>query len=164
MSFVGSYLWSVRQAVGHRLLLVPGAQVLVLDTQDRVLLQQNTDYGQWGLPAGACEEGQSFTDAAVSELYEETGLKVNESDLTAFACLSDPSVHTLRYPNGDITHCFALCFETRTFSGKLTPGEGEVASVDFFPLDALPDDLHPPTVVVLDLHAEYRRTGRFQAR
>ena len=164
MPYVGSHLWKLRQVVGTRLLLVPGAQVLLVDEDDRILLQQEVDSGRWGLPAGACEENSTFAATAVAELYEETGLEVAEADLTPFACLSDPAVHILRYPNGDVNHCFAICFEVRAWRGQLRPEAGEVSDVGFFPLDGLPAELHPPTVVVLDLHDKFRRTGNFQVR
>lgn len=157
------HLSELRRLVGHRLLLVPGAQVLALDGGDRVLLQRATDTGRWGLPAGACEPGQSFAAAAVAELWEETGLRTTEADLVPFASLSDPGVHTLTYPNGDVTQCFAMCFETRVWTGGLRPQPGETEDVAFFPRAGLPERLHPPARVVLEMHAGWRRDGRFRA-
>ncbi|MGA4844492.1 NUDIX domain-containing protein [Streptomyces sp. G45] len=164
MTYTGSYIWSLRQQVGSRTLLVPGAQVLLLDADGRGLFQQRVDNGVWELPAGACEEGGDFADAAVRELAEETGLRVERDDLEAFASLSDPDVHTLTYPNGDVTHCFALCFVARRWTGELAPGADEVRQAAFAPLDAPPHPLHPPTAVVLALYEKYRTEGRFQAR
>lgn len=164
MSYVGSYIWSLRQKVGSRALLVPGAQVLLLDAAGRGLFQQRADNGVWELPAGACEEGGDFADAAVREVAEETGLRVERGDLVAFASLSDPGVHTLTYPNGDVTHCFALCFVARRWSGVLSPGAEEVRQAGFRPLDAPPRPLHPPTAVVLSLYESFCAEGRFQAR
>lgn len=164
MPYVGSHLWNLRQTVGSRLLLVPGAQILVIDEFERVLLQQDLDYGRWGLPAGACEDDSTFASTAIDELREETGLEVTEANLVPFASLSDPAVHILRYPNGDITHCFAICFEARTWSGMLRPEPCEVRALEFFPMSDLPAGIHPPTVVVLEMLLEYQRTGRFQAR
>ncbi|WP_097869418.1 NUDIX domain-containing protein [Streptomyces sp. rh34] len=164
MSYIGSYIWSLRQKVGSRTLLVPGAQVLLLDAEGRGLFQQRADNGLWELPAGACEEGGDFADAAVREVAEETGLRVDREDLVAFGSLSDPRVHTLTYPNGDVTHCFALCFVTRRWSGALAPGADEVRQARFQPLDAPLQPLHPPTAVVLSMYESFRAEGRFQAR
>lgn len=164
VSYVGSYIWSLRQQVGARTLLVPGAQVLLLDAQGRALFQQRADTGVWELPAGACEEGGDFLDAAVREVAEETGLTVARADLIAFGSLSDPGVHTLIYPNGDVTHCFALCFVARAWSGRLVPGPDEVRRAEFRELTDAPAPLHPPTAVVLDMYDAFLRTGRFQAR
>ncbi|MFF8788859.1 NUDIX domain-containing protein [Streptomyces sp. NPDC015125] len=164
MSYVGSYLWNLRQKVGSRPLLVPGAQILLLEGTGRGLFQQRADTGVWELPAGACEEGSDFTGTAVRELAEETGLRVDREDLEAFGSLSDPGVHTLTYPNGDITHCFALCFVARRWSGELCPGRDEVTQAQFRALADPPRPLHPPTAVVLGMFREFSSTGRFQAR
>jgi 8-oxo-dGTP pyrophosphatase MutT (NUDIX family) len=168
MPYEGSYVQKLRRVVGPRLLLVPGAQVLLIDEADRVLLERDVATGLWCLPAGACEEGSSFASTAVAELREETGLVVDEAELTPFACLSDPAVHVIRYRHGDVTHCFAMCFEARTWQGDLLPEPEEVSELGFFALDdvlaGLPAELFPPTAAVIDLYEEYRRTGRFQAR
>ncbi|MGW1345981.1 hypothetical protein ACWCOV_33360 [Kribbella sp. NPDC002412] len=57
-SYEGSYLWHLRQHVGSRLLLMPGAQVLAVDPTDRILFQRSRDTGRWELPAGAAEPGR----------------------------------------------------------------------------------------------------------
>ena len=162
MTYEGSYLWEVRQRVGSRLLLMPGAQVLVVDPADRVLFQRSRDSGLWELPAGAAEPGDSFRTTAVRELFEETGLVVAQEELVPFASLSEADVHTLTYPNGDVLHCFALCFEARRWSGELRPAADEVWEAAFF--DHAPAELHPPTRVVLESYEAYRATGVFQAR
>ncbi|MFF3392031.1 NUDIX domain-containing protein [Streptomyces sp. NPDC002669] len=164
MSHTGSYIWSLRRQVGSRKLLVPGAQVLLIDAGGRGLFQQRADNGVWELPAGACEEDGDFADAAVREVAEETGLRVERDDLVAFGTLSDPRVHTLTYPNGDVTHCFALCFVARRWSGVLSPGADEVRRALFRPLDDPPRPLHPPTAVVLSMYERFLAEGRFQAR
>jgi 8-oxo-dGTP pyrophosphatase MutT (NUDIX family) len=161
-TYEGSYVWEVRQQVGSRLLLMPGAQVLVVDRADRVLFQRSRDTGLWELPAGAAEPGGSFRSTAVRELLEETGLSVAEEDLVPFASLSEADLHTITYPNGDVLQCFALCFEARRWTGDLVADPDEVLELGFF--DEPPADLHPPTRVVLGLYDEYRATGEFQAR
>jgi 8-oxo-dGTP pyrophosphatase MutT (NUDIX family) len=162
MTYEGSYLWDIRRQLGSRPLLMPGAQVLVVDDAERILLQRSRDSGLWELPAGAAEPGDSFRSAAARELLEETGLVVAEADLVPFASLSEADVHTLTYPNGDVLHCFALCFEARRWTGDLRPAVDEVLDAAFF--YQLPADLHPPTRVVLELYAAFRASGVFQAR
>jgi 8-oxo-dGTP pyrophosphatase MutT (NUDIX family) len=158
---VDSYLAQLRRSVGSRLLLMPGAQVLAVDADERILFQRSRDSGLWELPAGGAEPGDSFRRTAAREFSEETGLVVAEEDLVPFASLSLADVHTLTYPNGDVVQCFALCFEARRWGGVLRPGEDEVLEAGFF--TEPPGPLHPPTEVVLRLHATYRETGLFQA-
>ncbi|MGI5238799.1 NUDIX domain-containing protein [Dactylosporangium sp. CA-139066] len=154
----------MRQFVGSRLMLMPGAQLLLIDHDQRVLLQRRSDMATWEIPAGACEIGSSFASTAVNEVAEETGLKVEERDLVPFGCLSDPEIHVVRYPNGDETHCFAMCFAATVWSGVLRVDPAEVTEAGFFDMGDLPRPMHRPTATVLDMYARYRATGLFQAR
>ena len=164
MAHKGSYLWNLRQLVGSQLLLVPGAQVLVLDEQGRALFQQRTDDKLWALPAGACEPGDDFTSTAIHELREESGLEVDREDLVPFGCLSDPQLHTLKYPNGDLVHAFAMCFVARHWSGRLQASPDEVLDHQFAALTSPPAPTYPPSLAVLEMYAAFTATGNFQAR
>lgn len=165
MPFVDSYLGRLRQSVGHELLLCPGAQVVVLRNDDAVLLQRRADNGVWEIPAGSCEPGQSFVEAAVAELREETGIRASADQLEAFASYSDPEGHHLVYPNGDEVHAFALCFLLRGDSFQIRPEDTEATHHVWHPLEApLPQPVHPPTREVLRLLHAYLVTRAFQAR
>ena len=65
----------------------PSARLLILDPQGRLLLFRyvfrdgalaGEDY--WGTPGGALEDGETFEQAAIRELYEETGIAVPRVD------------------------------------------------------------------------------------
>ncbi|MFI6587399.1 NUDIX domain-containing protein [Embleya sp. NPDC050493] len=163
MGYIGSYIWVIRQKLGSRLLLIPGAQVMLVNEQGECLFQRRRDTGVWEFPGGSCEEGSSFTNTAIEELEEETGLSVRPEDLIPFGSLSDPAVHVVKYPNGDLIHCFALCFAAHRWTGDMAPEEAEVVEAAFFPRDRPPQPLHPPTRAVLDMYHAYLATGRFQA-
>ena len=57
MSFADSYLGRLRQLVGNRLVLVPGARIIIERDDGRILLHKRTDFDIWGLPGGNAEEG-----------------------------------------------------------------------------------------------------------
>lgn len=164
MGFEGSHLWELRQVVGNKLLLVPGAEVVVVDEQERVLFQRREDSGIWELPGGAAEPGMSFRETAAQELWEESALRVRPEDLVPFGSLSEADLHTITYPNGDRLQCFALLFEAREWTGELKPAPDEVTEARFFESDEIPGPLQPQTEAVWDMYAAYRATGAFQAR
>jgi len=164
VTYQGSYLWRLRQLLGNDLVLMPGAMVALQREDQRVLLTKRTDDGSWCLPAGAAEPGGSFARTAVDELAEETGIRVAESDLIPFGSLSEAEAHTIHYPNGDITHCFALLFLARAWQGNPRPDQAETTETKFIDLNAPPRPLHSPTAHALELLAAYLRSGSFQVR
>lgn len=163
MTFARSYLGRLRHRVGSDLVLMPGASVLVLDEDERVLLLKRSDDGYWCMPGGAAEEGSSFRSTAIAELAEETGLAAEPDDLEAFASISEAGLHTLTYPNGDVTHCFALWFLLRRWVGEIQVDDESVTAA-FFNRAALPEPLMGPAALALELHDRFVESGRFQTR
>jgi len=161
LPFEGSYLWRVRQKVGHDLVLVPGAAVAAQREDGQVLFVRRSDNGVWALPGGAAEEGGSFARTAVEELREETGLVADPADLIPAACFSDAAHHTLHYPNGDVAHFFSLCFLVRRWDGEPGPGD-ETLEVCFGDPADPPQPFEGSTARVLELFLAYLRDGTFQ--
>lgn len=116
------------------------------------------------MPAGAAEPGGSFARTAIDELAEETGIKVLEADLVPFGCLSEAEAHTIYYPNGDVTHCFALLFLATAWQGDANPNEEEATDAKFVDPATPPEPLHPPTGRALELLQSYLEAGTFQLR
>ncbi len=162
MGFVGSYLWRLRQRVGSELVLMPGAMVVVEREDGCILFTQRADTGEWCLPAGAAEVGGSFASTAIDELGAEAGVAVRAEDLIPFGCLSEPEAHTIVYPNGDVTHCFAMCFLVRRWTGEARPDDDESLAVRFEPPTRPPEPTHRPSRLALGLLADYCKTGSFQ--
>jgi 8-oxo-dGTP pyrophosphatase MutT (NUDIX family) len=79
---ISEYLLQLRQRVGSDLLLMPSVTVLVRDDRGRVLLVRNIETNIWVAPGGAVDPFETPADAAVREIWEETGLWVEP-----FACL-----------------------------------------------------------------------------
>jgi hypothetical protein len=66
--------------------------------------------------------------------------------------------------NGDVTHCFALCFLVRSWQGEPRPDGEEATETRFVDPGVPPEPLHPPTAHALELLSAYLRSGSFQLR
>lgn len=71
---ISEYVANLRKHVGTDLLMLPSASAVVVDDAGRVLLGRRADTGKWSLPMGAIDPGEQPADAAVREVYEETGV------------------------------------------------------------------------------------------
>ena len=114
--FASSYVGQLRQLVGNRLLLLPGARIVIQDDVGRILLQRRSDFGVWGLPGGNAEGGEDLPALIVREVKEETGLEI--SNVRPFGFASDPALESFTYPNGDHAQHFCLNFYTHDFAGR----------------------------------------------
>lgn len=101
--------------------------------------------------AGAAEPGGSFASTAIGELKEEAGVTVTEDDLIPFATLSEAGLHTIIYPNGDETHCFAVCFFAERWRGDPQPDGEETTEIEFADPASPPSPIHGPTAHALEL-------------
>lgn len=140
------YISELRQMVGTRPLIMAGACVLLLDGQNRLLLQQRTDNGLWGLPGGALEPGETMEEVAARELFEETGLKAGELKLLDVFSGAD---FYYRYPHGDEVHNVVAAFVCRQYEGTVRTDGDEVAALTFFDRDRIPADLSPPDAPII---------------
>jgi ADP-ribose pyrophosphatase YjhB (NUDIX family) len=119
--------------------LVVGTSVVVHDQHGRILLQRRSDSGQWALPGGAMDIGETISQAAIREAREETGVEVEIERLVGI--YSDPG-HVFAYHDGEVRQQFNVCFAGRPAGGELavSPESTEVA---FFTLEQLADlDVH----------------------
>lgn len=130
------YVEDLRALVGHRPLIFVGAVVVIVDDQQRILLQQRTSpYGVWGLPGGLMELGESTEEVAKREVWEETGLQVDHLKLFNVYSGSDQFI---RADNGDEFYVVTTAYYTDTYSGTYRMDPGESLQFKFVPPDQLP--------------------------
>jgi 8-oxo-dGTP pyrophosphatase MutT (NUDIX family) len=117
--------------------LVPGGQALVVDEAGRVLMQQRADSGNWSLPGGVMELGETIGQAVVREVREETGLDVELTGILGI--FTDPG-HIIAYADGEVRQEFVVTFTARVVGGRLRGSDEstEVRWVDPAEFDALP--------------------------
>jgi 8-oxo-dGTP pyrophosphatase MutT (NUDIX family) len=160
LSFGNSYLGKLRKFVGSRLILLPGARIVVHDRLGRVLLELRSDFKRWGLPGGHQEVGDSIAETAIREVFEETGLTITRPQV--FGVASDPRHETMRFPNGDRTQTVSVLFHASKPRGEPKFDPRETLELGWFALDDLPASLMPNSRRTLKAYARYRKTGKFQ--
>jgi ADP-ribose pyrophosphatase YjhB (NUDIX family) len=111
----------------------PTAGALILDA-DRILLSQRAGEpyrGDWDVPGGFLEAGESPTEGVKREIREETSLEIE--------LFGSPEIEIGRYgPTGDFV--LSIYYRARILSGE--PHEADdVAALRWFRLDQLPPNL-----------------------
>ena len=120
--------------------LVPACGVLGLDGRGRVLLQRRRDTGQWALPMGKMELGETPSQCAIRETREETGVLVEVTGILGI--FSDPG-HIVQYGDGEIRQEYEVILLAQPVSGQPTVNDeaSDVAWVE--PSDLRSLDIHP---------------------
>lgn len=93
-----------------------GCSAAIFDEERRILLTKRTDNGQWCLPGGGMDSGESVVEACEREVWEETGLRVRVQRLVGVYSHTD---HLAVYSDGNKAHIVALHFEAEIISGEL---------------------------------------------
>ena len=124
-----TYIEEIRALVGTRPLILVGAVVIISDDEGRVLLEQRKfPYGQWGLPGGLMELGESAEDAARREVLEETSLVVGS--LVLEGVYSGPD-HFITAANGDQIQSVTIAYSSCEISGELQVNPEESLAFEY---------------------------------
>ena len=117
----------------------PSASAFVL-RNGRVLLTQRTDNGNWTMPSGAHDPGESLSMTAVRETLEETGITVRPIGVVGI--YTDPR-HVIHYTSDDeVRQEFSIVYRAEYVSGEPRTSE-ETQRVEWVlveDLDQLPMD------------------------
>ena len=107
---------------------------------DRVLVINRNDPGWPGLafPGGHVEKGEAFADSVIREVYEETGLTIEQPRLCGIK----------QFRTEENSRYIVLLYRTDKFEGQLiSSGEGEVFWLTLEQLDQYPLTPHFEQVV-----------------
>ena len=126
----------MRKKVGRDPIIYAGATILVFNEKGELLLNLRSDTGDWGIPGGGKELGETLEECAVRELKEETDLDTDALELLTVLSGRD---YYFTYPNGDEVDCVIALYRVRNYSGRLSVNDGESTELRFFPLDGLPE-------------------------
>lgn len=125
--------------------LVPASNMLVVNGDGEILLQRRRDTGQWALPGGVQDFGETPTQCAIRECREETGIEAEVVGIVGI--YSDPK-HIVYYTSdGETRQEWELTLLGRPIGGEPTINN-EADDVRWFAIADLDQ---------LDMHATMRR-------
>lgn len=149
------YIKELRKEVGNRPLILTGSVVTVINDKDEVLLQQKP-CGQWAIPGGLMELGESAEDAGRREVLEETGIEVGK--LKLLSVFSGPQ-YFVTLDNGDQFYPVTIAYVTRDIIGGTLSADGEeTIEARYFPIENLPEKTSPLLKSMLK-QFPYRESG-----
>lgn len=108
--------------------------------EGKILLQRRSDNGNWNLPGGGVEVGESLSVTLHREVSEETGLTVG---ITRYiGVYSDPLETALKYPDERVLHYIAHVLECHVIGGELRL-DHESLELMWFDPHSLPEPFSP---------------------
>ncbi len=126
------YIHELRKITGPRKLILNCAGAIIVKDK-KILFQRRTDNGKWGLIGGLLEMNETYEQAVLREIQEETGLKVRlDSFLGVF------HNHDMVWGNGDAAHVICAYYTAVIVSGEPRIDE-ESYELRFFAENEYPD-------------------------
>jgi ADP-ribose pyrophosphatase YjhB (NUDIX family) len=110
-----------------------GCSAAIFNDERKVLLTRRLDNGQWCLPSGGMEAGESPSETCIREVFEETGLHVRVTRLVGV--YSDPN-QLVMYADGNKVQIVALHFEAEITGGTLSLSN-ETSDFGYFSLEEM---------------------------
>jgi 8-oxo-dGTP pyrophosphatase MutT (NUDIX family) len=133
------YVEDLRKIIGHRCVILCGCVVLIEDKNGLFLTQKRVyPENTWSFPGGLMELGESAIETARREVYEETGLVIDNLQLVGVYSGSD---HLCRAQNGDEWYVVTIVYTTCDFTGEVKINDDESIAFEWVRLSSIPPNM-----------------------
>ena len=127
-----NYVKRIRKYLGNQKIILNAAGGIVIK-DNKILLQRRADNDKWGFPGGLLEMNETYLDAAIREIKEETGL-----DVIANYFLGIFHNHNMEWNNNDKAHVISAIYVFEIVGGSLEK-DFESNELKFFSVDEMPE-------------------------
>ena len=134
---MADYIKDIRQKIGHAPIFCPGSGAIIYQNE-KVLLQKRADNGKWSIHGGAVELGETYLQGLERELKEEINVKPINPQLMGIYTGKN---FYFEYPNGDKIYDSLCVFLVEKYEGNLQMDNDDVADLQWFNLENLPEQL-----------------------
>lgn len=133
-----SYISDLRKYIGHKPIMATAALGIIYDeSKGLILFEKRSDTGEWCIPGGCLELGETGEQGLAREVKEETNLDISNPEFFTVR----PNMH-MKYPNGDEVYYTDLVYIVKEFNGELKPDK-ESTELKWFNKNSLPDNIIP---------------------
>ena len=115
-----------------------GVGVALFNADGEVLLELRSDFNEWGFLGGRLEFGESLSECAVREVFEESGLII-DTELELLGVYSKPENTVVSYPERNVQK-IDIFIKGKILDGILTKSK-ESLELKYFNLFNLPNNL-----------------------
>lgn len=136
---------------------IVGVGVVVARDGEVLVVQRGSEpgYGQWSIPGGAVEVGETVREAAAREVAEECAIEVDINDVI------EVLDRMMRDKDGRVQYHYVLIdFAARYRSGELHAGS-DILAARWVPVAAL-GGVGLPAITLAVIHKALRRLGEEQ--
>ena len=112
-----------------------------LEWDGKLLLEKRWDCDMWGLPGGRLKKGESYFQGISRELWEETGIRLSESDFKQIGILDDQRIAA--YADGTVWRMVIVLFSATLAKEPTIRCSKESGVLQFFS----PEEIHALSIV-----------------
>ena len=129
-----SYIKKIRKLVGDEFLILNATAVIIVNSDNEILLQKRSDNGYWGLPGGLLELDDTITEGAIREVKEETNLDISIKRF--IGVFVNPF---MRWKEKDSAKVYSFAFLGEIKGGDLKVNDSESTEMQYFNYENLPN-------------------------